>query len=222
MSFPLRVSNEGLLPVLTRPPSRRGDAAFPNRPAFNDTNDPTELARFSVKGVAWISPQLRTSNDINDPSKLARFTFLAGGPIGLPLRASNVGYLLTRIQRGSWCGLHCAHRATLILLNDPSKLACFSSLGRARMLVYVRPSNEALLRRRVLGAWGQRGCPSNPFRCEGSTDEKSAQPQFGRHALREDKDLIAYGAEFMTKGSASCPAEPFDCGLPRSDTLGLT
>ena len=31
--------------------------------ALNDTNDPTELAHFSLKGVAWISPQLRTSND---------------------------------------------------------------------------------------------------------------------------------------------------------------
>ncbi len=28
------------------------------------TNDvPSKLARFSLKGVAWISPQLRTSND---------------------------------------------------------------------------------------------------------------------------------------------------------------
>ena len=26
-------------------------------------------------------------------------------------------------------GLHCAHRATLILLNDPSKLACFFFTG---------------------------------------------------------------------------------------------
>ena len=40
----------------------------------------------------------------------------------------------------------------LILFNDPSKLACFPSLGRAPMLVYVRPSNEALLRARVPGA----------------------------------------------------------------------
>jgi len=40
--------------------------------------------------------------------------------------------------------LDCAHRATLIHLIDPSELVCFSSLGRARMLVYVRPSNEAL------------------------------------------------------------------------------
>ena len=31
------------------------------------------------------------------------------------------------------------------------------------MLVYVRPSNEALLRARVPGAQDQRGCPSNPF-----------------------------------------------------------
>jgi hypothetical protein len=38
--------------------------------------------------------------------------------------------------------LHCAHRATVIHLNDPSKLACVPSLGRAPMLVYVRPSNE--------------------------------------------------------------------------------
>jgi hypothetical protein len=30
------------------------------------------------------------------------------------------------------------------------------------MLVYVRPSNEALLRARVPGAQEQRGCPSNP------------------------------------------------------------
>ena len=30
------------------------------------------------------------------------------------------------------------------------------------MLVYVRPSNEALLRARVPGAQDQRGCPSRP------------------------------------------------------------
>ena len=40
---------------------------------------------------------------------------------------------------------HCAHRATVIHPIDPSKLAYFSSLGRAPMLVYVQPSNEALL-----------------------------------------------------------------------------
>ena len=38
-----------------------GPMSLPLR-AFNDTNDPTELAHFSLKGVAWISPQLRTSN----------------------------------------------------------------------------------------------------------------------------------------------------------------
>ncbi|MEO7863210.1 MAG: hypothetical protein ABIU05_22785, partial [Nitrospirales bacterium] len=31
------------------------------------------------------------------------------------------------------------------------------------MLVYVRPSNEALLRAHVPGAQDQRGCPSIPF-----------------------------------------------------------
>ena len=31
------------------------------------------------------------------------------------------------------------------------------------MLVYVRPSNEALLRARVARAQDQLGCPSNPF-----------------------------------------------------------
>ena len=39
------------------------------------------------------------------------------------------------------------------------------------MLVYVRPSNEALLRARVPGAQGQRGCPPIPShfgdRCRG-------------------------------------------------------
>jgi hypothetical protein len=39
-------------------------------------------------------------------------------------------------------GFHCAHRATVIHLLDPSKLACFPSFGGAPMLVYVRPSNE--------------------------------------------------------------------------------
>ena len=56
-----------------------------------------------------------------------------------------------------------AHRTTTIDLIDPSKLARFPSPGGAPMLVYVRPSNEALLRSRVPGAQDQRGCPSNPF-----------------------------------------------------------
>jgi hypothetical protein len=40
--------------------------------------------------------------------------------------------------------LHCAHRATSVDLIDPSKLACFPPPGRVSMLVYVRPSNEAI------------------------------------------------------------------------------
>ena len=59
--------------------------------------------------------------------------------------------------------LHCAHQAIVTHLNDPSMLARVPSLGGAPMLVYVRPSNEALLRARVPGAQDQRGCPSNLF-----------------------------------------------------------
>jgi hypothetical protein len=40
------------------------------------------------------------------------------------------------------------------------------------MLVYVLPSNEALLRARVPGAQDQRGYPSNPFYRGGSVSKK--------------------------------------------------
>jgi len=39
------------------------------------------------------------------------------------------------------------------------------------MLVYVWPSNEALLRARVPGAQDQRGCPSHPFHREASASK---------------------------------------------------
>jgi hypothetical protein len=41
------------------------------------------------------------------------------------------------------------------------------------MLVYVRPSNEALLRARVPGAQDQHGCPSNHFYRRGSVSKKA-------------------------------------------------
>jgi hypothetical protein len=44
------------------------------------------------------------------------------------------------------------------------------------MLVYMRPSNEALLRARVPGAQDQRGCPSNPFHRGGSASKKGTWP----------------------------------------------
>ena len=44
------------------------------------------------------------------------------------------------------------------------------------MLVYVRPSNEALLRARVPGAQDQRGCPSNPFHRARSASKKGTWP----------------------------------------------
>ena len=50
------------------------------------------------------------------------------------------------------------------------------------MLVYVRPSNEALLRARVPGAQEQRGCPSNPFYCGGSASKKNGLPASSHHS----------------------------------------
>ena len=51
------------------------------------------------------------------------------------------------------------------------------------MLVYVRPSNEALLRARVPGAQDQRGCPSISPACatfgSGSSLNVLAVPCFG-------------------------------------------
>jgi hypothetical protein len=44
------------------------------------------------------------------------------------------------------------------------------------MLVYVRPSNEALLRARVPGAQDQRGCPSNPFHRARSASKEGTWP----------------------------------------------
>jgi hypothetical protein len=40
------------------------------------------------------------------------------------------------------------------------------------MLVYVRPSNEDLLRARVSGAQDQRGCPSHLSDCAASVSKK--------------------------------------------------
>src|SRR4026208_940739 len=69
------------------------------------------------------------------------------GLIDLPLRASH--------ERRPVLVLSLRERPRLpstARINDPSKPACFPSLGRAPMLVYVRSSNEALLRARVPGA----------------------------------------------------------------------
>jgi hypothetical protein len=55
--------------------------------------------------------------------------------------------------------LHEHSRSSSLPAYTASKLACFPSLGRAPMLVYVRPSNEHILIVRVPGAQDQRGCP---------------------------------------------------------------
>jgi hypothetical protein len=56
-------------------------------------------------------------------------------------------------------------RTATRFIDAHSNLVRPPSLGRALMLVEVRPSNEALLRARVPGAQDQHGCPSNlpPF-----------------------------------------------------------
>ncbi len=71
------------------------------------------------------------------------------------VRASDEHCRIVRVLR--------ARRMVWRLLSCPSKLACLSSLGRTPMLVYVRPSNEALLRLRVPGAQDQRGCSFPSF-----------------------------------------------------------
>jgi len=48
-------------------------------------------------------------------------------------------------------------------IHAPSKLACFSYLGMAPVLVPLRPSNEHILIVRVPGARDQHGCHSLPF-----------------------------------------------------------
>ena len=54
------------------------------------------------------------------------------------------------------------------------------------MLVYVRPSNEALLRARVPGAQDQRGCPSYPF-------------YRARSASKKDGLIAAYRRQFKPR-----------------------
>jgi hypothetical protein len=67
-------------------------------------------------------------------------------------------------------------RSSSIFHIDPSQLASFFSLGRVPMLVYMRPSNEALLRARVPGAQDQHGCPSHPSDRARSASKKGTWP----------------------------------------------
>ena len=70
----------------------------------------------------------------------------------LQLRESNEALLFPSPHHQPQTFLHCAHRTIMNDLIDLSKFVCFSSPGRAPMLVNMRPSNEALLRARVPGA----------------------------------------------------------------------
>ena len=77
-------------------------------------------------------------------------------------RASS--FLLTPPRGWPEVPFDCAHRTTLILPNDPSKLARFTFLGMAPVLVPLRPSSEHILIVRAPGARDQHGCHSTPLR----------------------------------------------------------
>ena len=128
-------------------------------------------------GVTWRFPIVRAFNDGSLRPRVARaqailslsfpscsrrsslasfFSSHSGGVARLPLTA--------RIGRAQFHRARSAcKKGTWPLLFYLSKLARVHSPGRAPMLVYVRPSNEALLRARVPGAQDQRGCPSFPI-----------------------------------------------------------
>ena len=61
------------------------------------------------------------------------------------------------------------------------------------MLVYVRPSNEALLRARVPGAQDYHGCPSNPFYRAHSASKKGGLPTHLREAARRASPKVGQG-----------------------------
>src|SRR5438034_11151222 len=62
------------------------------------------------------------------------------------------------LSSGEWPRLPSAAR-----INDPSKLARFSSHGMAPVLVPLRPSSEHILIVRAPGARDLHGCHSSPF-----------------------------------------------------------
>jgi hypothetical protein len=86
--------------------------------------------------------------------------------------------------------IDCARRTSTIHLIDPLRSRPVPPLGRAPMLVYVRPSNEALLRARVPGAQDQCGCPSHPsYRARSASRRTARLPvsPFRDRALHEHR-----------------------------------
>src|SRR5438309_10847696 len=61
-------------------------------------------------------------------------------------------------------------------INDPSKLARFSSHGMAPVLVPLRPSSEHILIVRAPGARDRHACHSIPFHRARSASEKGTWP----------------------------------------------
>ena len=76
------------------------------------------------------------------------------------------------------------------------------------MLVYVRPSNEALLRARVPGAQDQRGCPSHPFYRGGSASKKNGLPA---------PSHLSEAARCASIEDHQAPSPPLFCRHPLSE-----
>jgi len=80
------------------------------------------------------------------------------------------------------------------------------------MLVYVRPSNEALLRARVPGAQGQRGCPSTPFYRGGSASKKDGC-LFPLHSLTVT--VMGIGSRGLSNSSRTAATILSTTSIPR-------
>jgi hypothetical protein len=118
--------------------------------------------------IVSVNLYLRTSKRSNHiAAKLARFTRLGTAPVLVLLRSSSEGPLNfpTPLSGGmAKTALYCAHRATIIHLIDPSKLACHLSQG-SLVDPRMRASNEHILIVRIPRAERAPGrFPSKPAR----------------------------------------------------------
>ena len=126
-----------------------------------------------VNSAKWRNTNISGAQRPPSPDNKTRRTLVSRAVYKCSLRARSFLF----IAGSGPTALHCAHRTSTASscafceqegwsggsLSHPSKLTCFTFFGRAPMLVYVRPSNEALLRARVPGAQDQRAWPSTPF-----------------------------------------------------------
>src|SRR5436853_1319488 len=75
-------------------------------------NGPSKLARYILHRVAWTGPNVCASSEAL-PIDFPHFAVRGAARLLFTARIERaISQLFTRIQRGGWCGLHCAHRAT--------------------------------------------------------------------------------------------------------------